>query len=133
MKSDHNDDPFVMTKTRAKHAYEICRIKNALFSLVWVLPLTLSVYFCGKAEFSCLLGGILGLMTVGFIWRGQIWRQGTILGAMAGTIAFLLHVISHLTGLCCTYDIEFGLCVVGLGNDTSQVFRSNSWVYPMDL
>lgn len=102
-----------ITKKLARRAYELGRLKFALRSLLWVVPLTgFSILFCGRLNFSLFMGSLLAIATIVFWWLGRMWRLGALLGAMAGTLAASLLILSHLAGICCVYDLEFGFCVL---------------------
>lgn len=107
-----NNNSIDQVKDAARRAYELGRLRKASQALLWVIPMTvLSVYVCGRPQFSLALGALLAVASVFFWWRGGVWSRGAILGAMVGTLAALIPWTFHAFGICCVYDIERGLCV----------------------
>lgn len=99
-------------ESRARKAYEMGRLKRALRVLGVILPLVaLSIYVCAAPESSVLVGSVLVVLAVGFLWRGEGWGRSVAPGLKAGVAAFLLPVTFHALGYCCRLDMETVLCL----------------------
>lgn len=102
-----------MLKNNVKKAYEWARFRQSLILLLWTIPLTVfSVWACGTVTLSIALGTLLSISVVLLLWRGQILGKAALTGLFLGTIAFLIPLAFHLTGLCCKADIEKEICAV---------------------
>lgn len=100
-------------KNNIKRAYEWARFRQSLILLLWTIPLTLfSIWACGTITLSIILGTLLSVAAVLFLWRGQILGKAALTGLFLGTIAFLIPLVFHLSGLCCKADLEKEICAV---------------------
>lgn len=105
---------------KIKTAYEWARFKESLLLLAWTVPLTVfSLWACGTTSLSLCLGSFLSILGVFLLWRGQLLGKAALLGLALGTVAFIVPLVFHLTGICCRADIEKEVCfatgaVVGL-------------------
>jgi hypothetical protein len=99
-------------QAKARAAYEAGRVRQALASLLLVMPLVAcSLYICGTPAVSLSVGALVAAVVVVLDWRGQELGRGARLGLMAGVAGFVLPVVFHATGWCCRLGIEQGICV----------------------
>jgi hypothetical protein len=72
-----------------KRSYELSRFENALWTLIFVVPLLIcSVFICHSLVLSLLLGGLLGGLLIFAKWRGQQFGKAVLPGMVIGFLAY---------------------------------------------
>jgi hypothetical protein len=87
---------------RARRAYELGRIRNALPVLALIVPATaLSLSCCPLPGASLVCGGLLSALCVGLLWYGRAPGRAVWPGLATGLLPFLTPLALHATGHAC--------------------------------
>lgn len=114
---------------RARRAYELGRVRQALRWALFVPALTaLSCICCESLARSLLCGALLAALVVGLLWRGQRLGQAVLPGVLAGLAPFSLAVCAELGGHACATGTwcTFFLATCAVGGVLAGLFVASS-------
>src|SRR5262245_50078837 len=95
----------------SRRAYEGGRLRGALRTGVWVLPLAATAVLpCQTGVTGCALTGALFAVVVALLWRGQTAGRAVMPGLMAGLVALALPIGVQLVGHACASPRCMAFC-----------------------
>jgi hypothetical protein len=100
-------------RARAQRAYELGRLKFATKVLVYVVPMVLLASWSNTTSmaWNVAIGGALGILTVGLLWRGEAHGRAVSTGLVSGAIPLLVPLVMQATGNCCIAGACSTLCL----------------------
>jgi hypothetical protein len=97
----------------ARRAYEWARLRCGLRCLFFIVPMVaVAAHFGAAPERSLVLGAVLGVLGVGFLWRGGPWAQGTFQGITSGVVPMMLPLFTRSNMTCCAAGGCWSVCMV---------------------
>jgi len=99
---------------RARRAYEQGRLQAALWRAAPLVPLV--AWTCSWCRYPVLAAGCgvaLVVLTVAFLWRGQLWGRAVAPGLAAGLAPLVLPLLMRGASEVCVGEMCCSLCLVG--------------------
>jgi hypothetical protein len=102
-------------RARAKHAYELGRLRVAARAAAAVIPMVaLSLVACDRPALTFAAGATLLALAVAFRWRGETWGRAVTPGLLAGSVPLLLPLLLRSSGHCCVGgEVCWSACMIG--------------------
>jgi len=99
---------------RARRAYEQGRLQAALWRAAPLVPLVAWTYsWCRYPLLAAGCGAALVVLTVAFLWRGQLWGRAVAPGLVAGLPPLILPLLMRGASEVCVGEMCCSLCLIG--------------------
>jgi hypothetical protein len=104
------DDKYV--RQQARLVYERARLLLALGQSAWVLPvLVCAALINGNPLRSMMVGTVLWLTSVAFLWRGEVLARAVMPGFACGAFPLVLPLVMSLLGHGCLKGACSAVCL----------------------
>lgn len=101
-------------RARALWAYELGRLRLGLRAALFVIPMIgITLLANQQHEIPLIMGGLLLILAIGLLWRGETYGRAVMPGLLAGAAPLLLPLVLRAGGHCCFGGACWSVCMLG--------------------